>query len=168
MPKAMRILIAGEAHGEILELDEPLSFWGGFESETGTIIDQAHPQVGQSLVGKIVMMTVGRGSSSASSVLAEAIREARLTQAIEVVRLGARHRDRFVREASLRTLGALQDTGGLAVAVGRLDDPLPAIQRLALATLQQITGSHTLTTPDQWKAWCDKRACRGPRVIDQP
>ena len=75
MPEATRALIAGEAHGEILELDEPLSFWGGFESETGTIIDQAHPQVGQSLVGKIVMMTVGRGSSSASSVLAEAIRD---------------------------------------------------------------------------------------------
>ena len=52
------------------ELDEPLSFWGGFESETGTIIDQAHPQVGQSLVGKIVMMTVGR-IEPASSVLAE-------------------------------------------------------------------------------------------------
>ena len=42
MPKATRTLIAGEAHGEILELDDPLSFWGGFESETGTIIDQAH------------------------------------------------------------------------------------------------------------------------------
>ena len=38
-----RILVAGEAQGEILVLDEPLSFWGGFESETGTIIDQAHP-----------------------------------------------------------------------------------------------------------------------------
>jgi len=100
--------------------------------------------------------------------LAEAIREARLTQAIEVVRLGARHRDRFVREASLRTLGALQDTGGIPVTVGRLDDPLPAIQRLALATLQQITGSHTLTTADQWKAWCTERACRGPRETPQP
>ena len=44
------------------ETDEPLSFWGGFESETGTIIDQA-TQVDQSLIEKIVMMTVGRGSS---------------------------------------------------------------------------------------------------------
>ena len=100
--------------------------------------------------------------------LAEAIRESRLTKAIEVVRLGARHRDRYVREASLRTLGALQDTGGIPVTVGRLDDPLPAIQRLALATLQQITGSHTLTTPEQWKTWCADRACRGPRANAQP
>ncbi len=102
------------------------------------------------------------------SFLAEAIRESRLTSAIEVVRLGARHRDRFVREASLRTLGALQDTGGIAIAVGRLDDPLPAIGRLALATLQQITGSHTLSTPEQWKAWCEKRGCRGPRAAQTP
>ena len=95
MLKATRTLIAGEAHGEILELDEPLSFWGGFESETGTIIDQAHPQVGQSLVGKIVMMTVGRGSSSASSVLAEAIRDGIAPAALilqesdEIIVLGA-------------------------------------------------------------------------------
>ena len=95
MPEATRTLIAGEAHGEILELDEPLSFWGGFESETGTIIDQAHPQVGQSLVGKIVMMTVGRGSSSASSVLAEAIRDGTAPAALilqesdEIIVLGA-------------------------------------------------------------------------------
>lgn len=75
MPDARRVLVAGEARGEILVLDEPLSFWGGFESETGMIIDQAHPQAGESLVGKVVMMTVGRGSSSASSVLAEAIRQ---------------------------------------------------------------------------------------------
>ena len=100
------------------------------------------------------------------SFLAEAVREARLTSAIEVVRLGARHRDRFVREASLRTLGALQDTGGIPIAVGRLEDPLPTIQRLAIVTLQQITGSHTLTTAEQWRAWCETRGCRGPRSAE--
>ena len=90
-----RILVAGEAQGEILVLDEPLSFWGGFESETGTIIDQAHPQVGASLSGRVVMMTVGRGSSSASSVLAEAIREGTAPAALvlqesdEIIVLGA-------------------------------------------------------------------------------
>lgn len=79
----------------MLALDEPLSFWGGFESETGTIIDQAHPQVGESLVGRVVMMTVGRGSSSASSVLAEAIREGTAPAALilqesdEIIVLGA-------------------------------------------------------------------------------
>ena len=95
MPDASRVLVAGAAAGEGLALDEPLSFWGGFESETGTIIDQAHPQAGTSLVGRVVMMTVGRGSSSASSVLAEAIREGTAPAALilqesdEIIVLGA-------------------------------------------------------------------------------
>jgi len=74
MPETSRVVVAGTASGTVLALHEPLSFWGGFESESGTIIDQAHPQVGRCLSGRIVTMTVGRGSSSASTVLAEAIR----------------------------------------------------------------------------------------------
>lgn len=66
-------LVAGEAIGPILRLTEPLSFWGGMDVATGRIIDQHHPQVGQCLTGSILVMPAGRGSSSSSSVLAEAI-----------------------------------------------------------------------------------------------
>ena len=69
-----RILVEGEATGEMVVLGEPLSFWGGLDSETGEIIDVRHPQYGINIAGKIVAMTHGRGSSSSSSVLAEAIR----------------------------------------------------------------------------------------------
>ena len=34
------VLHGGEAAGELLVLDEPLSFWGGFDPQTGEIIDQ--------------------------------------------------------------------------------------------------------------------------------
>nr|WP_246777656.1 DUF126 domain-containing protein [Rhizobium sp. BG4] len=37
-------------------------------------MDQWHPQSGQSISGSILVMEAGRGSSSGSSVLAEAIR----------------------------------------------------------------------------------------------
>jgi predicted aconitase with swiveling domain len=70
----MRALVAGRARGEVVRLDEGLSFWGGYDPERGTIIDRAHPQHGSSLAGKVVVMPHGRGSSSASSVLAEALR----------------------------------------------------------------------------------------------
>lgn len=70
----MRALVAGKARGEVVFLDEGLSFWGGYDPESGTIIDRSHPQFGLSLVGKIVVMPHGRGSSSASSVLAESLR----------------------------------------------------------------------------------------------
>jgi len=68
-----RTLVAGVATGPILRLTEPLSFWGGMAVATGRIIDQHHPQVGQCLSGSILVMPAGRGSSSSSSVLAEAI-----------------------------------------------------------------------------------------------
>jgi predicted aconitase with swiveling domain len=66
--------LAGEAEGEALVFSQPLSFWGGVDAETGDIIDHSHPGLGQNVAGKILMMPSGRGSSSSSSVLAEAIR----------------------------------------------------------------------------------------------
>lgn len=71
----MRVLVPGSATGDVVVLEEGLSFWGGYDSESGTIIDKAHPQFGVSLVGKIVAMPHGRGSSSSSYVLAEALRK---------------------------------------------------------------------------------------------
>lgn len=57
-----------------LVLTEPLSLWGGMDPATGRIIDAHHPQRGFSLVGRVVVMPSGRGSSSSASVLAEAAR----------------------------------------------------------------------------------------------
>lgn len=70
----MTPLVSGRARGEVVRLDQALSFWGGYDPDTGRIIDRSHPQMGLSLAGKIVVMPHGRGSSSASSVLAEALR----------------------------------------------------------------------------------------------
>ena len=70
----LAVLVPGEAVGEGLVLAEPLSLWGGFDPESGRLIDVNHPQLGVSLSDKIVVMPYGRGSSSSSSVLAEAMR----------------------------------------------------------------------------------------------
>jgi uncharacterized protein len=69
-----RALVPGPAEGSALVLSEPLSFWGGVDAADGTIIDRHHPQAGESVRGKVLVMPSGRGSSSSSSVLAEAIR----------------------------------------------------------------------------------------------
>ena len=60
--------------GTALVLDEPLSLWGGMDPETGLIIDARHPQRGESVSGRVLVMRSGRGSSSSASVLAEAVR----------------------------------------------------------------------------------------------
>ncbi len=67
-------LVLGSANAPMLTLTEPLSFWGGYDSILGKIIDERHPQFGQSLAGRIIVMTHAKGSSSSSSVLAEALR----------------------------------------------------------------------------------------------
>jgi predicted aconitase with swiveling domain len=70
----VRVLVDGTATAEVLRLDEPLSFWGGVDPHTGDIIEKRHPQFGGSVAGKLVSMPAGRGSSSASSILAETLR----------------------------------------------------------------------------------------------
>lgn len=67
-------LSAGEAEGTALVLAQPLSFWGGIDVATGRIIDRSHPDLGETVSGRILVMPGGRGSSSSSSVLAESIR----------------------------------------------------------------------------------------------
>lgn len=69
-----RALIDGWATGTAAVLDEPLSFWGGFDPVSGRIVDRHHPQQGRVLSGTIVAMPAGRGSSSSSTVIAEAVR----------------------------------------------------------------------------------------------
>jgi hypothetical protein len=90
----LRVLVDGDAVGTVLVLDETLSFWGGLDPETGLIVGR-HPQAGRSVKGRIVVMPGGRGSSSSSSVLAEALRAGTGPAAIvlgepdEIIALGA-------------------------------------------------------------------------------
>jgi uncharacterized protein len=69
-----RGLVPGRGQGEALTLDEPLSFWGGMDPDSGRLIDPHHRQQGADLRGRVLLMPSGRGSSSSSSVLAEAVR----------------------------------------------------------------------------------------------
>ena len=69
-----RALTPGQASGPVLVLDEPVSFWGGVNPETGELIDTHHPQRGVHINGCILLLPGGRGSSSSSSVFAECIR----------------------------------------------------------------------------------------------
>ena len=69
-----RTLAPGIVEGDVLALTEPLSLWGGLDPVTGAILDPRHPQQGRTVTGRVLVMPSGRGSSSSSTVLAEAIR----------------------------------------------------------------------------------------------
>jgi uncharacterized protein len=69
-----RLLVAGEARGAALRLEEPLSFWGGLDPAAGRIVDRHHPQHGAVVTGRVLIMARTRGSTASAGTLAEAVR----------------------------------------------------------------------------------------------
>jgi predicted aconitase with swiveling domain len=68
------ILIPGaETSGRCLALTAPISFWGGVDPRSGTIIDARHPQLGEGIAGTVLALPGTIGSSSASAVLLELV-----------------------------------------------------------------------------------------------
>ena len=90
-----RTLVAGEARGTALVIDEGLSFAMAFDVSSGRITDVHSDGRGASVIGRVLVMPSGRGSSSASTALAEAIRKGTAPAAIvlgevdEILAVGA-------------------------------------------------------------------------------
>ncbi len=91
-----KVVVAGEARGELLLSTEPLSFWGGYDSRTGEIIDRRHPLSGRIVKDCILAMPNTIGSSTTTAVLLEAVREGTAPAAILTCRV-----DTFLALASI-------------------------------------------------------------------
>jgi len=66
--------VAGSAEGAALVSTEPLSFWGGVCPRTGEIIDRRHELSGANVTGRVFVFPTGRGSSTSSAILMQAIK----------------------------------------------------------------------------------------------
>jgi uncharacterized protein len=137
-----RALLAGEAAGPAVVLEAPLSFWGGMDPHSGRVSDHHHPQLGAALAGRMMVLPSGRGSSSSSSVLAEAIRLGTAPLAIlleapdDILVLGAL----VAEELYGRTcpVVVLPDEARVAIATGDL---------VAVSADGRITVTHHRPTP---------------------
>jgi len=69
-----RVLQPGHANGTLIVLEDALSFWGGYDPESGTVIDRQHPQVGVTLSDRIVALPASRGSAGTPAGVAESLR----------------------------------------------------------------------------------------------
>jgi predicted aconitase with swiveling domain len=69
-----RPMVAGTAVGRALVLDHGLSFAMALDVSSGRITDVHSPYAGRCVSGRVLVMPSGRGSSSASTALAETIR----------------------------------------------------------------------------------------------
>lgn len=90
-----RVVVHGQGEGPVLATTVPLSFWGGLNPHTGEIVDRHHPLSGCNVAGCVFVLPYGRGSSTASGVLLEAIMTKHAPSAIllsevdEIIALGA-------------------------------------------------------------------------------
>ncbi|MBI2937511.1 MAG: DUF126 domain-containing protein [Thaumarchaeota archaeon] len=64
-----RVISRGRAKGEALVSSESISFFGGVDPSTGTVMDKKHPLFNRSVAGKILVFTTGKGSTVGSYVL---------------------------------------------------------------------------------------------------
>jgi predicted aconitase with swiveling domain len=84
MPRVLqgRCVVAGAACGRALVSAQPISLWGGLDPRTGQIIDRRHDRTGQVVTGRVLLFPRGKGSSTGSAVLLEAIRSGTAPAAI--------------------------------------------------------------------------------------
>lgn len=64
-----RIIYKGKAEGEALTTTQPISFYGGVDPNTGTVIEKGHELQGISVKGKILVFPQGKGSTVGSYTL---------------------------------------------------------------------------------------------------
>ena len=65
------VLFQDTAQGEVLRFDAPISFWGGVNPVTSEVTLAGHPQRGQAIKDKILVLPQLIGSSSSSAVILE-------------------------------------------------------------------------------------------------
>lgn len=116
----------GDASGDILVCDEGLSFWGGVNAETGVIQDALHPQCGEALGGRVVMMPTSRGSCSGSGVLLSLAMVGRGPAALV-----------FREDEDILTLGA--------IVAARMFDLNIAVLRLGAPDYDALSGQASAT-----------------------
>lgn len=126
---AGRVLVPGSAEAEALCSDEPLSFWGGYDQDTGEIIDRRHPLSGAQCAGKILVLPLTRGSSTTTAVFLEAVR--RGTAPAGIVTDGT---DRFLTLASV-------------VADEMYGKPVPVVS-VGSADFRRLLGARRLRIED--------------------
>lgn len=123
-PLEGRQIVEGTAQGDILAFAEGISFWGGIDPESGRIIDIHHPNHGQSVAGKVLLMPTSRGSCSGSGVLLQLALDGNAPAALV-----------FCEREEILTLGAL-------VASRIFGRPMPVVQLGREAYARLAVASH--------------------------
>lgn len=124
-----RSILGGTAGGPVIASSEALSFWGGVNPATGSVIDVHHPLHGTCLTGSILMMPSSRGSCTGSGVLLDLVLTGRAPAALV-----------FSEAEDVLTLGAL-------IASELFGKPLPVL-RLAPDAYEALSRAKSARITD--------------------
>ncbi len=74
MTTQAEVLLRGNpVEATALALTAPISFWGGVNPKTAAIADARHPEYGQRINGRVLLIPATIGSSSAAAILLELV-----------------------------------------------------------------------------------------------
>ncbi len=123
-------ILPGQATGEVLACNEPISFWGGVDPATGRVIDVHHPLAGQSIAGRILVLPGTRGSCTGSGVLLDMVLNGHAPAALV-----------FAEPEDVVTLGAM-------IAAAMFGKPLPVLRLTAdaFAALARVKAARITET----------------------
>jgi len=82
-PLQAEVLLPGRAvEATALALTGPISFWGGVDPRTATISDARHPEFGEDISGRALLVPETVGSCSAAAILLELVHAGRSPAAL--------------------------------------------------------------------------------------
>ncbi len=64
-----RRIFKGKTEGEALVTSQSISFYGGVDPDTGTVVEKGHELEGQSITNKVLVFPSGKGSTVGSYVI---------------------------------------------------------------------------------------------------
>ena len=64
-----RSVVSGRAQGSAMVTAQPISFFGGLDSESGKVIERGHELEGKKVTGRVLVFPQGKGSTVGSYVI---------------------------------------------------------------------------------------------------
>lgn len=61
-----RVIFEGSVTGKALVSNQPISFFGGVDPDTGVVVEKGHPLEGKSITSTVLVFPTGKGSTVGS------------------------------------------------------------------------------------------------------
>jgi predicted aconitase with swiveling domain len=107
-----RSIRAGRCEGVALVSDQPISFFGGVDPESGVMVEAGHPLEGECVAGRVLVFPTGKGSTVGSYIIYR------------------------LMKAGLAPAGFVNAESEPIIAVGAIISEIPAVDQVDIAQIK--------------------------------